>query len=70
MEDFVDCDNVNYKLEYLQKKVEELEKKIQKSILKSVYDTSNDIYNIAYNTYILSKLSIPFWLFLKFYFKL
>ena len=39
MDDFVDCDNVNYKLEYLQKKVEELEKRNQKSLFKSVYDT-------------------------------
>jgi guanylate kinase len=29
MDDFVDCDNVNYKLEYLQKKVEELEKRLR-----------------------------------------
>lgn len=70
MEDFIDCDNVNYKLEYLQKKVEELEKKNQKSIYKSVYDTSNDIYKMVYNAYIISKLSVPFWIFLKFYFKL
>jgi hypothetical protein len=69
MEDFVDCDDINYKLEYLQKKVEELEKKNQKSVIKSVYDTSNDIYKIAYNAYIISKLSVPFWIFLKFYFK-
>ncbi len=69
MDDFVDCDNVNYKLEYLQKKVEELEKRNQKSLFKSVYDTSNDIYKITYQLYALSKLSVPFWFFLKFYFK-
>lgn len=69
MEEFIDLDNCDLEL-----KVDYLTKKLQlsqsKSLPRKIYEKSNDIYQMAYSLYVLSKLSIPFYLFCKLYLKI
>jgi len=67
MEEFVDLDEYDLKLkvDYLNKKIQNLQ---SKSISKKIYENSQSVYHLAYSVYILSKLSIPFYLFCKLYF--
>ena len=69
MDEFVDLDQIDLqlKIQYMEDKIKKLE---SKSNLENIYEMSSKIYWILYYTYITSKMSIPFYIFIRMYLRI
>lgn len=69
MDEFVDLDKEDLilKIQYMEDKMKKLQ---TKSTIENVYQISSKVYWILYYTYLSSKLSIPFYIFIRMYLKI